>query len=132
MQNSMIQLHDIKPLMEIPEYSFYYFIVGVTLSTILLFSLLYLLLRWLKNRKKFNIKVAHSKLLHQINYKDAKKDAYAITLYGLTFKDETPRHQRAYEALVESLEAYKYKKDVPPFNDETKHLFEIYLGLIDV
>jgi len=132
MQNQEIQLHDIKPLLEIQEYSLYYFIVLVSVSIILLLGISYLLYKYFKNKKKFNIRKEHLKSLHEISFDDAKKAAYEITFYGATFKDDSQRHAKAYEHLLEHLEAFKYKKDVGAFSDDAKHYFEVYLGLIDV
>ena len=127
-----IPLHDIKPLIEIQEYSMYYLIVLSFIVIIVLFTLMYLALKYFKNRKKFNIRKDNLSKLRAIDFSNAKSAAYAITTYGKTFKDDSDRHIRAYDALLEELECYKYKKDVANFSDETKHVFEIYLGLIDV
>ena len=127
-----IPLHDIKPLIEIQEYSLYY-LIGVSLvGTVILLALLYLAFKYLKNRNKFNIRKENLSRLRAIDFSDAKSAAYDITTYGKTFKDDSDRHTRAYDALLEELEIYKYKKNVDNFSDETKHIFEIYLGLLDV
>jgi isoleucyl-tRNA synthetase len=42
------------------------------------------------------------------------------------------RVQRAYEKMNEHLSKYKYKKDVEPFDDETQHEIDMFLGMIDV
>ena len=131
MQGQEIPLHDIKGLVEIQDYSLYYFSVLVIVGFILFLGALYLLYKFLQNRKKFNLRKEHAKLLHKIKFSDAKKAAYEITQLGSTFKDDTPRHERAFELLVEDLESYKYKKDVSSFSSESKHLLENYLGLID-
>ena len=127
-----IALHDIKPLIEIQEYSLYYLIGVSVIGTVILLSLLYLAFKYFKNRKKFNIRKDNLSKLRAIDFSDAKSAAYAITTYGKTFKDDSDRHTRAYDALLDELENYKYKKDVENFSDETKHIFEIYLGLLDV
>ena len=132
MQTQEIPLHDIKGLVEVQEYSLYYFSALVFIGVLLLLGVLYLLYKYLQNKKKFNLRKEHQRLLHEIDFSDAKKAAYEITQLGSTFKDDSERHQRAYELLVEDLEAYKYKKEVEAFSSESKHLLENYLGLIDV
>ncbi len=127
-----IPLHDIKPLIEIQEYSMYYLIGISILVSVVIFSLLYLAFKYFKNRNKFTIRKHNLSKLRAIDFSDAKSAAYAITEYGISFKDDSDRHSRAYEALVEELESYKYKKNVNDFSDETKHIFDIYLGLLDV
>ena len=136
MQNSAepiaIKLHGIKPIIEIHEYSFYYFLVLLVVGSILFLSLAYLSYNYFKHRNKFNIRKEHFKLLEAIAFEDAKSDAYAITEYGLTFRDDTQKHFDTYELLVSDLEAYKYKQNVEEFNEETKRLFENFVGMIDV
>jgi len=132
MQTRDIPLHDIKPLIEIQEYSFYYLVALSGVALILLLALAYLAFHYLKNRNKFNIRKEHFKLLANIVFKDAKKDAYEITLYGSTFMNDSERHLKAYELLVEHLESYKYRKNVDSFDEETKREFDNFLGMLDV
>jgi len=132
MQKTEIPLHDIKPLLEIHDYSFYYFLAILFVATIVVLGVLYLAYRWLKNRKKFNVRAEHYRLLKNVDYKNPKKAAYEITHYGATFKDDSERHQRAYENMLQHLEKYKYRKDVEDFDAETLHYIELFEGLIDV
>ena len=127
-----IPLHDIKPLVEIQEYSMEYLIaIGVVLLLIFLAST-YLLFRWLKHKKRFNIRKAHLSLMKAIDFSDTKNAAYQLTLYGNTFKSDTPRHEVSYHELFESLQDYKYKKNVESFDAKTLHFIEIYRGMLDV
>ena len=136
MQSNMtaneIPIHDIKPLLEIHEYSLYYFISIVVGATLILLGVIYLIYRWYKNKNRFNIRAEHYKLLNNIDYTNPKKAAYDITLYGETFKDDSERHQRGYENMLERLQKYKYKKEVDSFDDDTYHYIELFQGLIDV
>ena len=127
-----IPLHDIKPLLEIEEYSFYYLLALIALISTVVIGLLYLLVKYLQYRNKFNIRKEHLKSLHEIDFSDAKKAAYNITTYGYTFKEDGERQRSAYDSLVEHLEAYKYKKNVENFDEETKHSLDRYIGMIDV
>jgi len=127
-----IPLHDIKPLIEIQEYSLEYLIALSIVGFVLLMGLSYLLYRYLKNKNKFNIRAEHLKLLQKLSLEDTKTAAYKITLYGLTFKDDSLRHKQNYETLVDALESYKYKKNVEKFDEEIKHQLERYIGMLDV
>ena len=131
-QNIDIALHDIKPLLEIQEYSFYYLLALISVVLVILIGLMFLLYKYLQHRKRFNIRKEHLKLLGSLDLSDAKQAAYKITTYGYTFKDDGERQRSAYEALVELLESYKYKKDVEEFDEETKHSLERYIGMLDV
>lgn len=127
-----IPLHDIKPLVEIQEYSMEYLIVMSTILVIILLAIIYLLLKWFKQRKKFNLRKEHLQLIKALDYSDTKNAAYKLTLYGYTFKDDTPRHEKAYNELFETLQNYKYKKSVESFDKKTLHFIEIYKGMLDV
>ncbi|WP_457747271.1 hypothetical protein [Sulfurimonas sp.] len=132
MQKVDIPLHDIKPLVDIQEYSIYYFSAIVVVLSILLVAFLYLAYRWIKHRNRFNIRKEHNKLLQEVDLNDAKKAAYDLTFYGATFKDDSLRHLKTYEDLIEKLESYKYKKNVESFDSETLRIIELYRGMIDV
>jgi len=127
-----IPLHDIKPLIEIQEYSMYYLIVLCVVVFIAISGLLYLAFHWFKNRNKFNLRKENLKLLNAVEFSDAKAAAYLITSLGITFREDSERHTRAYDDLVMRLEEYKYKKDVENLSDETLHYIEIYIGMLDV
>jgi hypothetical protein len=132
LKQNAIPIHDIKPLVEIHEYSMYYLIGVIAVGSILLLGAVYLVYKWYENRKRFNIRAEHHKLLNNVDYAHSKQAAYDITYYGATFKDDSPQHKKAYENMLEKLEKYKYKKDVESFDDDTKHYIELFEGLIDV
>ena len=127
-----IPIHDIKPLVEIEEYSLYYLIGSVTLALIVLGALGYLLYKYIQKSRAYNKRKEYYKLLHEIDLSDTKKAAYAITHYGHLFKDDGERHAGMYANIVERLERYKYKKVVDPFDEETLGYIELYKGMIDV
>ncbi len=131
-QSYDIPLHDIKPIVEVQEYSFYYFLGAISLAAVVLLSIAYFIYIWLKKRNAFNIRKEHFKILNSLDLDDTKKSAYAITFYGATFKDDTPRHQEMYENIVGRLAAYKYKKEVDAFENEVIGYIELYKEMIDV
>lgn len=131
-QSYDIPLHDIKPLVEVQEYSLYYFLGIAILGALLVFTAAYLIYMLLQKRSTFNIRKEHFKLLSSLDLSDAKCSAYDITLYGATFKNDSPRHQEMYENLIERLEIYKYKKDVDALSGEVIGYIELYKGMIDV
>ena len=127
-----IPLHDIKPLVEIHEYSLYYFLGVSLLATLILAGIVYLVYKWYRNKKKFNIRAEHFKQFNSVDYSNPKKAAYDLTLYGATFKDDSERHLKAYENMVEKLEKYKYKKNVEDFDADTLHVIDLFKAMIDV
>jgi len=132
MGEQTIHLHDIKPLLEIQDYSLYYFLGVSFLVLLLACGIVYLIYRYIKNKNRFNLKKEHLKLLKSVDLSDAKKAAYEITLYGASFKDDSQRHKEMYENLVSRLGEYKYKKDVNPIDEETLGYLELYRGMCDV
>ena len=131
MQDGAIKLHDIKPIVEVEEYSFYYFLGGGILVVFLLFAMAYLFFRWYKKRTKYNKRKDYFKKLKKLNLKDAKSSAYSITFYGALFKDDSPRHSQMFKDITKRLENYKYKKVVEPLDKETLGYIELYKEMIE-
>ncbi len=131
-QSYDIPLHDIKTIVEVQEYSFYYLLVISLIAAVIVLGLIYLIYKYLKNRNTYNERKEHFKILNELDLNDTKKAAYAISLYGATFKDDGDRQKGMYENLTSRLEAYKYKKDVDAFDKETLSFIELYKGMIDV
>lgn len=127
-----IKIKDIKPLMEVPDQSFYIFLAVLFISLIILSGASYLFWRWYKTRSRLNLrKTTYQKLLH-VDLKDPKKAAYEVTELGLFFREDSQRTQEMYDNLVVRLEKYKYKKIVDPIDMETQSYIELYQGMIDV
>lgn len=131
-QSYDIPLHDIKTIVEVQEYSFYYFLAIVVVASIVVFGAIYLLYKYFKNKNRYNERKEHFKILNSLDLDDTKKAAYAITLYGATFRDDGERQKGMYQNLTERLEVYKYKKSVDKFDSETLSYIELYKGMIDV
>ena len=131
-QHFDIPLHDIKPIVEVQEYSFYYFLGAVGIAIILACGVVYLLYFWYKKRNAFNERKYNQKQINSLDLNDTKNSAYALTSYGYIFKDDSPRHVEMFRNLSERLESYKYKKSVEVFDSETIAYIELYKGMIDV
>ncbi len=134
MQNKLpeIPIHDIKPLLEIQEYSLYYFLALLAFGFIIFGVIIYFIVKYIQNRNAVNLRKDSFTLLENLNLNETKESAYALTLHGAVFKDDSPRHTEMFANLTERLEAYKYKKNVSSFDDEVKGYIELYKGMIDV
>ena len=127
-----IPLHDIKPLLDIEEYSLYY-LLGVSLLGVVVVGVtIYLLFRWYQKRKSFNIREEHLRVIRESDIDDTKKYAYLITSMGATFAEDSPRHSEMYKNLTQRLVSYKYKKSVERFDEETLGYIELYKEMLDV
>nr|WP_321268227.1 hypothetical protein [uncultured Sulfurimonas sp.] len=127
-----IPLHDIKPIVDIEEYSLYYFLGFTLLASVVLFAIIYLIYKYIKSKNTYNKRKEHFKIINSLNFNDTKRTAYAMTTFGLTFKDDSQRHEEMYSNIVKRLETYKYKKEVDKFDSEVLGYIEVYKGMIDV
>lgn len=125
-----LTLRDIKPLMEIPDYSYYIFIGAVALVVFVVSLLLYFLVRqWWHNRKT-NLKKLYFQQLKAVDWQDSKKSAYKVTELGRYFSQDK-RCDEIYRQLLPMLEAYKYKKEVPSADSETLNQYNLLVHVID-
>jgi len=132
MQAADTQLHDIKPLIVIQDYTPYYLAAAAAAVSVLLLLVLYLLIRRYRAAQVENSRAACRQALEAVDFDDAKAAAYTITRLGRCFAEETPQHKEVYTNLARRLEPYKFRKTVPPIDEETRAYFRIYLGMIDV
>lgn len=127
-----IPLHDIKPLIQIHDYTLYYLLGASAVVVALLALLAYLLVHRYRLKKSFNHRQECFDALAALDLDQAKTAAYTITRLGRCFADDSPRLREAYDNLVHRLEPYKFKKSVPAIDEETRGYYRIFLGMIDV
>ena len=126
----MNELRDIKPLLEIPDSSYYLYIGFLIFVGLFLFGLLFFLLRKFWFNRKVNIQKVYFEHLKGVNWEDTKQSAYDITYLGrkLCFDQ---RIEEIYGQLLPMLEQYKYKKEVPAVNSETLKQYNLLVHVID-
>ncbi|MEA3522677.1 MAG: hypothetical protein U9R50_06855 [Campylobacterota bacterium] len=127
-----IPLHDIKPLVEISDYSLYYLSALIVVGVVIVLALFFFVWKYWNQKNAKTTRKEHYKYLQTIDFTDSKMAAYAITKYAYTFSNDGERQQEAYQNLLSRLAPYKYKKSVDAIDDEAKGYFDIYLGMIDV
>ncbi|MEA3512181.1 MAG: hypothetical protein U9R37_01125 [Campylobacterota bacterium] len=127
----MIKIHDIKPIVEIPDNTIYIYYTLIVTGLLLSFLILYLIYKFFKSKKITDDKIYFEKL-KRIDFKELKESSYNISKYGRVLaKDE--RQKRLIEELHNSLEQFKYKKTIPntiPIN--IKQQFETFMESLDV
>lgn len=131
-QNYDIPLHDIKPIVDIEEYSLYYFLGYIAIGVIIATVFIYFIYRWYKKRNRFNIRSYHKELFDSVDINETKKAAYLITTCAHTFKNDSDEHQKAYRELIARLEEFKYRKSVDKFDEKTIGFIETYKSMIHV
>ena len=127
-----IPLHDIKPLMEVPDSSLTFTMIIVIMGAFILMGTLYIVYNYLRTYKSVNRRKEHFKALKKVNFSDPKTAAYSITRHGRIFADDSERLHEAFVHLSDKLEQYKYKKEVEAIDQESKSYYKIYLEMIDV
>lgn len=121
----MEKLRDIKPLVEIPDYSFYLYLAVMLIVTLIIALIIFYLIRFF-SKKRIDKREQILKYLKSLSFDNPKRVAYAITKYGrFLVKDESSA--RLYEELVRKLTKYKYKKVVEPLDEELKKEIKLFL-----
>jgi FtsZ-interacting cell division protein ZipA len=128
--NNTEQLRDIKPLLEIPDNSYYIYIgFLIFIGLVVLVILFFLVKKFWLNRKK-NIRKVYFEKLKEVNWDNPKESAYAVTYLGRELCKEE-RSLEIYKQIVPMLEPYKYRKEVPKVDDETLKQYNLLVHVID-
>ncbi len=129
-QNLTEQLRDIKPLLEIPDSSYYVYWGLIIFAVVLLVGILFFAAKKLWENRKINLAKGYLEALKKIDWQDTKKSAYEATHYTrLLATDE--RKAELFSQLEPMLEQYKYKKEVGAIDQQTQKQFNLYLQVAD-
>ena len=126
----MDELRDIKPLLEIPDYSY---ILFLTISFLVLFVLLiflYILVKKFLANRKVNMQKVYLERLKEVDWRDSKKAAYEVTFLGRLLATE-PRVKEIYQQLLPMIEKYKYKKEVPTVDRKSYNQYKLLVHILD-
>ena len=120
-----IPVHDITPLLEIQEYSIYWFMTLVAVSLVVIFVLIK------KMRMQKEINSVHERTQRYENFisidiSNSKAAAYAICEQGVFFAHDNEETLKMYRRLFECLEPYKYARTVESIDEETLALYVTY------
>jgi len=127
----MDELRDIKPLLEIPDGSYYLFLSLLFLTIALLLAIVgYGVRRYLKNRE-VDMQTVYLFHLKNLDWSDVKHSAYEATKLGRLLTLENERAREIYEQLVPMLEEYKYKKEVSSVDKTTLRQYNLLVHVID-
>ncbi|CAA6819209.1 MAG: Unknown protein [uncultured Sulfurovum sp.] len=129
-ENLTNQLRDIKPLLEIPDHSYYIYWGLILFGSLLLVSTLFFIIKKFWDNRKINLEKGYLEAMKKIDWVNTKKSAYEATHYArLLATDE--RRQEIFSHLEPMLEQYKYKKEVENLDEETKNKFNLYVQVAD-
>ncbi len=125
-----IPLHDIKPLVEVPDNSYIYLVAMAVALTVLLIIAGIWLWKYLSKQTEEDVHKLYMKKIHEIDFSNAKQAAYEISEYGRYLAQS----ERALEMLANldaRLQSYKYKKEVSSIDDETRGYYQLFLEVLD-
>ena len=121
----MENLKDIKPIVTIVDTTLIDgILIGLCIICIVIIG--YLIYRFLRKKRKPTVREQSVLFLKSFNFEDDDKNiAYLFTKHGyLTleehFKDE-------FIKIVNQMELYKYKKDIPKIDNELKEQMKDYI-----
>ena len=128
--NLSSQLKDIKPLLEIPDNSFYIYWGEIIVAILLGLLIFYFIGKKMWESRKINLAKGYVEKLRSIDWHDTKKSAYDATYYArLLATDE--RRKELFFQLEPLLEQYKYKKQVEDVDQDTLNRFNLYVQVAD-
>ena len=127
----MDELRDIKPLLEIPDSSYYIFLALVTLLVILLVALVFFLFKKFWKKKKINMQKVYFERFKNLDWTKVKESAYEATTLGRKLTVENERAKEIYTQLVPMLASYKYRKEVPALDADTLKQYNLLVHIID-
>ena len=125
-----IPLHDIKPLVEVPDNSLAILIVVVIVSLVLLVLLTIWILSLYKETKEQKLRKSYLDKIHNIDTSNAKEAAYEMSYYGQLLAKEK-KEIDMLESLETKLSEYKYKKDVNKLDEDTLAYYKVFLEVLD-
>ena len=124
------QLKDIKPLLEIPDSSYYIYWGLIDFAIFLGVAIVFFIAKKLWDNRKINLTKGYLESIKKIDWNDTKKSAYEATYYArLLATDE--RRKELFSQLEPMLEQYKYKKEVDEVDQDTKNKFNLYVQVAD-
>ena len=124
------QLRDIKPLLEIPDSSYYIYWGLIIFAVFLAVAILFFVAKKLWENRKVNLAKGYLEAIKRIDWEDTKKSAYEATHYArLLATDE--RRKELFSQLEPMLEQYKYKKEVEVVDQDTINQFNLYVQVAD-
>ncbi len=126
----MGDLRDIRGLEEIPDISFYLFLIMIVFALLVVGGIAIMIVRHFKGKKEDLTRKEVLKRLENIDFEDSKDAAYKITKYARYLASEE-RSQKIFEALESKLLKYKFTPNPPPFDEETMGQYNLFLEVVD-
>ncbi len=127
----MDELRDIKPLLEIPDNSYYIFLALVFIAVGMVMLMIGLLIKKFWKKKAINMQKVYFEEFKNLDWTNVKASAYEATELGRKLTLKNDRAKEIYTQLIPMLEAYKYKKEVPLLDKDTLKQYNLLVHIID-
>ncbi len=118
-------IKDIEPLEHIEDYSLFFSVI----IAVFVITLIYFIAKNLLSKKE-SLKDKTLKKYKEIDFTNPKQASYKLTKYA-NILAENQKSKEIKERFIKELEKYKYKKDVPNFDNETKSLYYLFLEVVE-
>ncbi len=127
----MLKIHDIKPIVEIPDFTIYIYYGLICFSIIFLIIIGYTIFKMF-NEKQISSEKEYYNILETINFDESKQSSYLISKYGRLLA-KTPREIQLINDIHLNLEQYKYKRNTNnKIETDIQSQFTIFMDSIDV
>jgi len=123
-------LRDIKPLLELSDNSYYFYIGLIVFAFLALLVLILFLFRYFWKNREENMKKVYLKRLKNVDWSDSKQASYEVTFLAHKFIDEV-KVKEMYEQTLPLLEQYKYRKEVECVDEATLRQYKLLVHIID-
>lgn len=125
----MNKIKDIKPIVDIPDFSFYAYIVSVIIFILIISIFFYKIVR-IFSKKKVDKRKEMIEELKNLDFSDSKKAAYLITKYGRELVHDD-RSYKIFEELLYKLQKYKYRKNPSKITKDVKDYLKLFIETVN-
>jgi hypothetical protein len=119
-------LRDIKDIVTVHDNSLWILLAIVAGVILLSFLAIYLFKNRRIRKKRKTPKELAKERLKSIDFSDTKSAVYTFCEDGELFVDE--KSKEAFENIVNRVQEYKYKKDIPDLDEEIKENIKRFIG----
>ena len=127
----MLKIHDIKPIVQIPDFTIYIYYSLIVCGILLVLSICFWIYKTITN-KKVSKEKEYFDILQNVDFNNAKQTAYMISKYGRLIA-KSDEDKMLIEKIYSSLEDFKYKKNIPDkIPEDIKAQYEIFMESVNV
>lgn len=112
-------LRDIKGIVEVTDYSLYWFVLIIVLLFMFMMFGVYKYKTRRRRKKRLSPREQALINLYNLDFNDTKNVAYGFEEHTQVFIND--KNQEQFNTIKSKLKRYKYKKDIPALDNEIKY-----------